>query len=848
LTELYLSNNQLADISPLSSLASLTELYLDNNQLADISHLSSLTSLTELGTDHNPLKDEYVRIEREEGSSGLLTYLRSVGEGAEELYEAKLVLVGKGDVGKTCLQEVMRELPFNPNSKTTHGIERHDLPMTCMKEPHSDKTLTMKIWDFGGQDEYRVTHQFFFSTQAIYLVVWKPRADVTRDEVGEWIDLIRQRVGLNAKVLVVATHCDHDRITRIDKDSLMRQYPGMIQGFYEIDSADGPDAERLAVLKEAIVDVASTLDHIGEMWPNKYIATRDRMTELAADRTHLSYSEFMAECHQGNIKERLTDEQANQLLGRLDTLGYVVYHGRSSLNRHLIGESERCGLDDMVVLQPEWLTKAISFVLENKKTANENGVLEHDRLAEIWNNPARSNHYPPKWYPYFLGMMEKFLVCYRLGKKPRQSSSLVPQMLPTKQPEELSEVWPEETDADTKEVRLVCELTAEPIGLLPWLIVRTHRYSMHNFHWLYGAVLDYGTHGKVRVEQQEKRILLTARAENESPGHAMSLISQTLEELIKDELPGLNDFNWHVPCYKPANSMICDGNGLLRLERVRNREVMGRPTTECLLCGEDLEVPRLLRGFSPERKDIAEVLSELDEMRAEIRQLLEAAGEERQRYAGRTDELIHALMRMLNDVAQDGPRLFSMIPEPNRIFNPRNWDSIPYWLTLWCEMPGCQHPVSKIFSGGAGDYPFRIDRSWWKKCGPWVKVATQILGALVPVAGAGGKAAAVSAGASAQLSANIDLMEKTVSSLLKINQDVARAMSDSIDSQMGQTPGLQKSFEGENLRAFHRFLRELDKDRHPKFGGLQKTDDETGTCLWLCPEHFKVYNPDLPEV
>lgn len=244
----------------------------------------------------------------------------------------------------------------------------------------------------------------------------------------------------------------------------------------------------------------------------------------------------------------------------------------------------------------------------------------------------------------------------------------------------------------------------------------------------------------------------------------------------------------------------------------------------------------------------AEMVTKMAKDLKDIRQLHGAASEERQRYAGRTDELIHALMRRLNDAAQEGPRLFSMIPDGGSVFNPRNLDSNAYHLTLWCEMPGWQHPVSKIFSGESGDYHFRMSRSWWKKCGPWAKVAAQILCALVPVAGAGGKATAAGAGVSAELSANIDLMEKTVGSLFKINEGVAAAMSDSIDSQTEQTTGLRKSLDGEDLRAFHRFLRKLDKDRHPKFGGLQKTHDETGTCLWLCPEHYKVYNPDLPVV
>eukprot|EP01051_Picozoa_sp_SAG22_P016132 SAG22_NODE_2220_length_2822_cov_1.945648_3_plen_89_part_00 len=54
LTELYLQNNQITDIAPLSTLTSLTRLYLRGNQITDITPLMSLTSLTCLDLRNNP--------------------------------------------------------------------------------------------------------------------------------------------------------------------------------------------------------------------------------------------------------------------------------------------------------------------------------------------------------------------------------------------------------------------------------------------------------------------------------------------------------------------------------------------------------------------------------------------------------------------------------------------------------------------------------------------------------------------------------------------------------------------------------------------------------------------------
>eukprot|EP01051_Picozoa_sp_SAG22_P015020 SAG22_NODE_1909_length_3328_cov_3.374419_2_plen_92_part_00 len=56
LTELYLGNNQIPDIAPLSALTSLTSLVIRFNQITDIAPLSALTSLTSLNLYGNPGK------------------------------------------------------------------------------------------------------------------------------------------------------------------------------------------------------------------------------------------------------------------------------------------------------------------------------------------------------------------------------------------------------------------------------------------------------------------------------------------------------------------------------------------------------------------------------------------------------------------------------------------------------------------------------------------------------------------------------------------------------------------------------------------------------------------------
>ena len=57
MTELYLNDNQITDISVLGSLTNLTELYLNDNQITDISSLGSLINLTRLELCDNQITD-----------------------------------------------------------------------------------------------------------------------------------------------------------------------------------------------------------------------------------------------------------------------------------------------------------------------------------------------------------------------------------------------------------------------------------------------------------------------------------------------------------------------------------------------------------------------------------------------------------------------------------------------------------------------------------------------------------------------------------------------------------------------------------------------------------------------
>ena len=160
LTSLYLGFNQISDISFLEKLTNLTSLNLSLNQISDSLFLEKLTNLTSLNLSFNQISDikpllhliklgemnislknhrsqnqvtlynnqiENPPIEIvKQGNAAIVKYFEELeSQETIELYEAKMLIIGGGSVGKTSLLRkfISKENKLPEEEETTKGID-----------------------------------------------------------------------------------------------------------------------------------------------------------------------------------------------------------------------------------------------------------------------------------------------------------------------------------------------------------------------------------------------------------------------------------------------------------------------------------------------------------------------------------------------------------------------------------------------------------------------------------------------------------------------------------------------------------------------------------------------------
>ncbi|WP_346292191.1 leucine-rich repeat domain-containing protein [Sphaerothrix gracilis] len=846
---LFLSGNQLRELpEAIASLTQLQILFLNENQLNDLpTSLIKIPQLVDFSLDQNPLHPD-LSIAYEQGTESVMQYLRARAEGEVILNEAKLIFVGEGEVGKSCLLGALRGDQWIENRLTTHGIE---IKSVIVSAPNNGIEITLNGWDFGGQRVYRPTHQLFFSSSAVYLVVWKPREGPQQGFVKEWITLIKHREP-DAKVLVVATHGGPgQRQPDIDRQELIDLFGSeTVVGFFHIDSKPHPETQvcsGIAELRAAIAKAAATVDGMGRKVPTKW----QHLRELLADsgKTYLPYKDVIALC-----KEHGLEGFAAELFVRVShTLGHLIHYHYDPI------------LQDIVILQPDWLAKAISFVLDDETTRQRSGLVEFEHLSQIWSHPpfAGETGYPKELHPVFLRLMERFDLSYKVVLNPASpedsTTSLIAQLVPDQRPDALPN-WGAQPQAGDRQQVQICRIvddrgqSANAEGLFYQLIVRLHKYSLgrddydKSVHWQRGLMLDNDYNGRALLEHIGNDVKITVRAAY--PERFLSYLTEEVKWLVKSFWEGLN-CNIMVPCIAPCG-MEKPGHGLFEVQKLVESKKKNRPDFPCPVsgCDEWQSIDQLLNN-APTASSLSQgagleqvrdvVKDELAVIRRDLvtldrrdQQRYQALSQKQRALMSQVDQRFASLMQMLTDEAKDGPRLFSFKPVDPGFFDRPKWISAKFQLTLWCEHARKPLPALNPADSQQGVYELELNREWFTKAVPYFKLLTGTLSLVLPVA-ASTTQFMLDDATYQGIQEELDLGQKSLEFGIQ-GSDLAvdwQTKRNSPDFEQGEAVRAQ----GSMLRELHALLKEKD----PGFGGLVRVQNKRREFLWVHPQFVSEY-------
>ena len=824
LTYLDLSTNQISIISEfIENLTKLTYLDLIENQISLIPEsIVKLNNLIELYLSNNPLPPEIMSA-AEGGIESLYSYFKSLREESKTLYEAKLVLVGEGKVGKTTLLKALSGKEPRSDEPTTLGI---NIDIHSFELPHPEvenRTIQINAWDFGGQEVYKITHQFFFSPQTLYLLVWEPRVGVQQCQVEEWLKLLYLRVGNQAKVVIVSTYAKSgNHLAQIDKDDLKKKYNTMIVDFIEIDSLVENAGEKYGIpkLKSIIAQTTGTFEQMGLQINSNWLIAWRHLLGLESPCTNLEH--FLEICQ----SYKLSQIDALTLARLMHNLGHIIYYADDE------------NLHDKIVLKPQWLTKAIGFVLEDGATREAAGVLPDSRLPQIWEKHGIPDEpcFSSDLYSFFLSLMKRFDILYRL---PDDSGSLVAQHVPVAKPEL---PWtPEQISPGLNRITMICEMEEIPTGLMPWLIVRTHPFAqyigteqgdLHYFHWQKGTLLKNKDHGQALFVLQGRRLYLDVEAS--WPIYFMDRLKEILQRLITDNWPGLEDrYHFNVPCRGKYQDKPC--TGIFQIDALQQFHEEGDDTYRCEVCRSKQNILELLYGF--EQKEQQQIIYQLSA--AELKKALHPSFEDiknqieqlKQKFASfqsQSQFQFEALMKAIATETKYGPGLFTIEAKNSRWFE-KSLETIPLQLKIWCEAENEQHPVYELYPD-KGTYDFERPKEWVQKVMPYAKFVGNVIKCLVPIIGS-----------------SIDMLmgEDVLKNELKIKPhlDFIKDVTNPLLSGELQSTGYKGDLDShpdshrKGLMLLHALLKEVDPN-HQNLG-LNRIPTQTrqGKYIWVCDQH-----------
>ncbi|MFD2542989.1 COR domain-containing protein [Lacinutrix gracilariae] len=683
LLDINLSYNQfLVYPNVLSKLYNLQHLNISHNSLTDIvldegkyysfksinisynllNHIPSefnyLNKNVEIIFDNNPfLKGLPPEFQGQEDLSYISFYLQSLTQrdNIKKLFETKLLLVGKGEVGKTTLIKVLKNINYDVEigkENTTHGIDVNSFEMDVIFPANKSFYNRHEDYDnliFLSDPKYHMFHEEedvnFNSEEVLYETISEEYAhfhsnheDFLELRLSSQPHYIRSDAFFKKPVKINTWDFGGQEILYSTHQFFLTQRSVYILVWEPRSDTEEENfdywlntIQRTSNGSSVIIVMNKADVRIKNIDENSYLKkfdniygfikvscfTKDGITELVSqikdcisklphigDKLPISWDNVrvkLKEVNKDYIDYRefksicsLNDlKKDNYIVSYLNDLGDIIYF------------DDDYRVSNLVILNPDWLTNAIYELIHSLSIQKNNGLFNSKDLKECLD----ASIYPEDKYYEILSLMERFEICFKvIGSN---NLYVIPALL--------------EASIDNEEIKksfLVPEAlkfqicySYMPSGLIERLICRMNNYLEKELFWKFGAVFN--------TEQSRALVVLNTLSKTidvsvigEIKGSLYNIISHEIHQIHRDLKLLPIDFQEKIACN--CNECSEGVKPYMFIKDVLNKFLnKNRKEIDCQFSTEKVTIEKLLLGYKSSKterpliRDFVEAFSRL---------------------------------------------------------------------------------------------------------------------------------------------------------------------------------------------------------------------------------------------
>jgi GTPase SAR1 family protein len=487
LQSIGLSNSQISDIRSLEKLTGLQSIDLRGNKIKEIPQ-SILRLNMDISMQYdflfkgiclhgNPIESPPLEVV-EQGKEAIKDYFKQVEKyGTDILYEGKILIVGEAGAGKSTLfLKLENPEPPLPDTKSTLGVVVKE--GLCLSHPEKPEVeMVANLWDFGGQEIQYNLHQYFITSDALYILVSDNRKHSTQWDY--WFHIIELLAG-KCTVLVII---NNNKTISSKPDFEITKYKNRFSNLniLQCDVDFAKNDFKWEYLQKEINNLFAQLPSVNQQVIKPQVELRNALLEKRKVFKYITLDDFF----QIKTQEKLTQDEKEFALDYFRRVG-IITHFPDDRN-----------MRDIIFLNPNWITQGIYAAISSANEKLNDGQFTEEWIYDFWSK--HENQYNTGEQSYLLRLMlkDKFDICYELENE--QKTYIIPFLLPEEPPGNIH--W---DNANNIGIRILYPFM--PKAILSRLTVQLSEYiewdakTNKQFVWRDGVVLkDENHNSRARV-------------------------------------------------------------------------------------------------------------------------------------------------------------------------------------------------------------------------------------------------------------------------------------------------------------------------------------------------------------